>query len=124
MLSTERMRLEPVSDRHLRDLVALNSDPEVMEFQLGGPATPEETAAEWRTRWGSQSDPERRLGNWAGIVEDEFVASTSAVNTRSRRVLEKVGLQHVATQYPEWAVLLGADQGEVLYTLELGSQRF
>lgn len=170
------MRLEPVSDVHLHDMVTLNSDVEVMEFLLGRPATREETEAEWERRLTRQSDPERGLGYWAGSVDGEFVgwwsassfagvpaqaglgyrlrrdawgkglaiggaramvaqafsvpgvervvASTMAVNTRSRRVLEKVGLKHVATQHREWAdPLPGADQGEVIYALEFGSQR-
>ncbi|MFD4324936.1 GNAT family N-acetyltransferase [Nocardioides sp. NPDC058538] len=173
VLSTERIRLEPVSDRHLSDLVALNSDAEVMAFQLGRPATPEETAAEWKTRLVMQSDPVRGLGYWAGNVGGKFVgwwsastfaglpaqsgvgyrlcrdawgsglategaramvgqafsvpgvervvASTRAANTRSRRVLEKVGLQHVAAQHKQQEDLLSGDREDVVYVLELGS---
>lgn len=49
---------------------------------------------------------------------ERVVASTMAVNTASRRVLEKAGLVHVDTSYDEWRdPLPGADQGEVVYEL-------
>jgi RimJ/RimL family protein N-acetyltransferase len=44
------------------------------------------------------------------------VATTMAVNTASRRVLERAGLQYVRTFHLEWAdPLPGAEQGEVEY---------
>jgi RimJ/RimL family protein N-acetyltransferase len=46
------------------------------------------------------------------------VAGTMAVNTRSRRVLEKVGLVHVRTWHEEFDdPLPGTEQGEVGYEL-------
>lgn len=45
-------------------------------------------------------------------------AETMAVNTRSRHVMEKVGLRYVRTFFPEWQdPLPGSDQGEVEYAL-------
>ncbi len=45
-------------------------------------------------------------------------AWTMAVNTRSRRVMEKVGLAHVRTFYEEWDdPLPGTEHGEVEYAL-------
>jgi len=45
-------------------------------------------------------------------------AWTMAVNTRSRRVMEKVGLAHVRTFYEEWDDFLpGTEHGEVEYAL-------
>jgi RimJ/RimL family protein N-acetyltransferase len=45
-------------------------------------------------------------------------AETMAVNTRSRRVMEKIGLRHVRTFFVEWPdPLPGSDQGEVEYAL-------
>ncbi len=47
-------------------------------------------------------------------------ATTMAVNTASRRVLEKIGLRHVRTWFGEWDdPLPGAEQGDVDYELEL-----
>jgi RimJ/RimL family protein N-acetyltransferase len=46
------------------------------------------------------------------------VASTMAVNTASRRVLEKLGMVHVATWHEEWDdPLPGSELGEVGYEL-------
>jgi RimJ/RimL family protein N-acetyltransferase len=77
-LTTDRLRLEPVSDHHFDLLVGLNSDPEVMRFILGRAATPEETCGEWDRRRTTWSDEERGLGYWVGFVNDEFVGWWSA----------------------------------------------
>jgi RimJ/RimL family protein N-acetyltransferase len=46
------------------------------------------------------------------------VAQTMAVNTASRRVMEKVGLTYVRTFHEEWSdPIEGAEQGEVEYAL-------
>jgi RimJ/RimL family protein N-acetyltransferase len=168
VITTERLRLEPVVDDHLPLLTSLNADPEVMRFILGRPATAEETAAEWRRRLDHQSDAARGLGYWVGSVGAEPVgwwsasafepdptraglgyrlvreawgrglategaramvdqafadaqvqvvsASTMAVNTASRRVLEKTGLRHTGTWVQEWAEPIpGAEHGDVGY---------
>lgn len=45
-------------------------------------------------------------------------AQTMAVNTRSRRVMEKAGLRHVRTFHPHWAdPFPGTEHGEVEYEL-------
>jgi RimJ/RimL family protein N-acetyltransferase len=45
-------------------------------------------------------------------------AETMAVNTRSRRVMEKMGLRHTRTFFVDWPdPLPGSDQGEVEYAL-------
>jgi RimJ/RimL family protein N-acetyltransferase len=45
-------------------------------------------------------------------------AETMAVNTRSRRVMEKIGLRHVRTYRVDWPdPLPGSEQGEVEYAL-------
>ena len=169
-LHTDRLRLEPVTDEHLPLLVELNSDPEVMRFLTGRPATPEETYAEWERRRGPQSDEGRGLGYWAGFEGESFagwwsashyatddtmaglgyrlrreawgrglategcramlahaftitgiervVAGTMAVNTRSRRVMEKLGMTHVRPWHEDWDdPLPGSEQGEVGYEL-------
>jgi RimJ/RimL family protein N-acetyltransferase len=49
---------------------------------------------------------------------DRVVAGTMAVNTRSRRVMEKVGLAHVRTWHDEFDdPLPGTEHGEVGYEL-------
>ena len=41
-----------------------------------------------------------------------------AVNTASRRVMEKVGLTHVRTFHEDWPdPIMGAEEGEVEYAL-------
>lgn len=45
ILTTERLRLEPVDDRHFDGLRAINGDAEVMRYITGRPETPEDTAA-------------------------------------------------------------------------------
>jgi RimJ/RimL family protein N-acetyltransferase len=47
-----------------------------------------------------------------------IVATTMAVNSASRRVMEKTGLTHVRTVYPHWREPLpGSELGEVEYEI-------
>ena len=76
-----------------------------------------------RSRPGVAGWPPRARGPWstpcfAGTDTDEVVATTMAVNTGSRRVMEKVGLTWRRT-YTEDAPgpLPGAEHGEVEYAL-------
>ena len=43
VLETERLRLEPMDDRHFAGLYAMNSDPEVMRYITGRPDTEHDT---------------------------------------------------------------------------------
>jgi RimJ/RimL family protein N-acetyltransferase len=43
VLSTPRLRLEPMNATHFDGLQAMNSDPEVMRYITGSPETPDET---------------------------------------------------------------------------------
>jgi RimJ/RimL family protein N-acetyltransferase len=46
-------------------------------------------------------------------------ALTMAVNTRSRRVMEKLGMRHTGTRFVNWSdTLPGVEDGEVEYILE------
>lgn len=45
VLTTERLRLEPLANAHLAGLHAMNTDPEVMRYITGQPATLDETLA-------------------------------------------------------------------------------
>ncbi|MFD1150446.1 GNAT family N-acetyltransferase [Saccharothrix hoggarensis] len=57
-------------------------------------------------------------GSAAGLRR--VVAYAMAVNTGSRRVLEKVGLRHVRTFHEEWPDYVeGAEHGDVEYALDL-----
>lgn len=47
-----------------------------------------------------------------------IVAETMAVNARSRRVMEKLGLRYELTYYPPFAPIPGSEHGEVLYVLD------
>jgi RimJ/RimL family protein N-acetyltransferase len=49
---------------------------------------------------------------------ETVVASTMAVNSASRRVLEKIGLRHTETWHEQWDdPIPGSEQGEVGYSL-------
>ncbi|MFI0976061.1 GNAT family N-acetyltransferase [Streptomyces sp. NPDC021093] len=70
ILSTERVRLVPLSDEHLEHQLELDADPEVMRH-LGGARSREQVEAALR---GNLADAERveGLGYWAGFVEGDF----------------------------------------------------
>jgi RimJ/RimL family protein N-acetyltransferase len=62
-----------------------------------------------RGRW-----PAWRSPNWGR----EIVATTMAVNTGSRRVLEKAGLRYARTVHLDWPDPLdGSEHGDVEYRL-------
>lgn len=57
VLTTTRLRLEPMSDAHLDGLFAMNSDPAVMRYITGQPETREQTQAmieRVKARWVKQ----------------------------------------------------------------------
>lgn len=68
ILNTERLRLEPIDDRHFDGLQAMNRLPEVMRFISGEPETPERTRemiALVKERWA-------RYGfSWWAFIERE-----------------------------------------------------
>jgi RimJ/RimL family protein N-acetyltransferase len=54
ILTSARLRYEPIGDEHFAGLHAMHADPEVMRYLLGRPETPDETRAliaRVRTRW-------------------------------------------------------------------------
>ncbi|MGZ5399762.1 MAG: GNAT family N-acetyltransferase [Nocardioides sp.] len=168
-LTTDRLRLEPLTPEHTDLLVDLDSDPEVLRFIFGRALSREESV-----RWAEvRLDPAagaRGLGTWAGFEGDAFCgwwtlqvdrrdhdtaelgyrlrreawgrglategsralldhafgtlalprvwAQTMAVNAGSRRVMERLGMQHVRTEVQQWDdPLPGWEQGEVVYEL-------
>ena len=92
VLTTARLRLEPLADAHLAGFNAMNSDPEVMRFLSGKPETLEESRAiieRIETRWA-----ELGYGWWAIIERDtgEFAGAGILQNLRRE-----------ATQLPDLA---------------------
>ena len=169
VLTTERLRLVPLTEEHTEHLVRLDSDPEVLRFIWGRALTREESLTYAARRLDPQADA-RGIGAWAGFEHDTFCgwwtlqrddtdpdtaelgyrlarsawgrglategsrallehafgtlglprvwAQTMAVNTSSRRVMEKLGLDHVRSFVGQWDVPLPeADQGEVVYEI-------
>ncbi len=56
---------------------------------------------------------------FAGLGASQIVATTMAVNTASRRVLEKAGLRYTRTMYLDWPEPLpGNEHGDVEYQLD------
>lgn len=89
------------------------------------PQAPEVAELGYRLRrdaWGQglASEGAHALAHW-GLAEGGYrkvVACTMAVNTASRRVMEKIGMSHVRTEFPDFSVrILGTEQGEVWYEL-------
>lgn len=97
-LTTERLRLRPVTADDLDLMISLNSDPAVMTFVRGRAATAQETADEWRQRWERQSDPARGLGYWADSVTGR--ASTGRPSWAGGRRRRSRGVQRC----PGWAI--------------------
>lgn len=90
-LSSDRLRLRPVTHDDLELMVGLNADPAVMTYVRGRAATREETVAEWRQRWERQSDADRGLGYWAGFDDGGFVGWWSASSFEGRPDMAGVG---------------------------------
>lgn len=75
-----------------------------------------------RNEWGQElaSEGASALVDWGFRIGgyDRIVATTMAVNRRSRRVMEQIGMTHVRTDHVEWPdPIPGSEQGEVWYEL-------
>src|SRR5438067_9876877 len=75
VLTSPRLRFEPLDERHFGGLHAMNADPEVMRYISGRPETPDETRAmigRVQARWARQG-----YGWWALIERetDELVGA-------------------------------------------------
>jgi RimJ/RimL family protein N-acetyltransferase len=82
VLTTARLRLEPLSDVHFDGFHALNADPEVMRYITGTPETPEQTRAvieRVKARWADTG-----YSWWALISResDQFVGAACLQNLR------------------------------------------
>jgi RimJ/RimL family protein N-acetyltransferase len=95
------------------------------EFRPPEGGGPDEAELGYRLRksaWGKGYAPEGARAlirkGFAELGVRRVVAQTMAVNTASRRVMEKVGLRYVRTSYKEWPdPIEGAAEGEVEYAL-------
>lgn len=81
-----------------------------------------------REAWGRglATEGARRMVDHAFTVPEveTVVASTMAVNTGSRRVLEKAGLRHTDTWHETWdEPIPGSEQGEVGYAISRAEWR-
>jgi RimJ/RimL family protein N-acetyltransferase len=89
------------------------------------PAAPVTAEAGWRLarrHWGQGYATEAARAvlehGFATVGLDEIWAETMAVNEPSRRVMTRVGMRHLRTEYRSWdEPLPGADQGEVIYSV-------
>jgi RimJ/RimL family protein N-acetyltransferase len=75
-----------------------------------------------RATWGQGYGSEGALAVLAHALGplgfDRVTGQTMAVNMASRRVMEKIGMRHIATIFPVWQdPIPGADQGEVIYEI-------
>ncbi|KRE00394.1 GCN5 family acetyltransferase [Bosea sp. Root381] len=75
-----------------------------------------------REEWGQglASEGATALVDWgfASSGFEKLVACTLAVNIGSRRVMEKIGMRHVRTEFPTFPSRIpGAEEGEVWYEL-------
>jgi RimJ/RimL family protein N-acetyltransferase len=111
ILTSERLSLVPVGDEHLDLLLALNSDPGVMRFVRGRPATPQETREEWDRRLGPQTDEDRGLGYWAGFTGDEFAGWWSASSFAGDPTMSGVGYR---LRRDAWGRGLATEGGRVM----------
>ena len=175
LLSTERLRLEPLTRDHAAVVVAIDADPEVMRFLTGHERPREEVVERWLPHMTDPTLDTAGLGFWVGYADDAPVgwwcltprgegrgeepatawlgyrllqpawgrgyategaeallahgfetiglervrAETMAVNTRSRAVLERLGMHVVQTWVGEWEdPLPGWEQGEVVYLID------
>ena len=75
-----------------------------------------------RATWGQglAFEGAKMLVDWgfASAGYARITASTMAVNLASRRVMEKIGMTHMRTDFPDFAdPIPGAEQGEVWYQI-------
>jgi len=170
VLTTERLRLEPLTVAHTELLVELDSDPQVLRFIFGRALSREEVVETWMPRRVRPDADARGLGYWVGYAGDEWLgwwclslddedpgaaelgyrlrrtawgrgyasegarallthafetvglhrvwATTMAVNTGSRRVLEAVGLTLDRVEVRTWDdPVPGWEQGEAYYSV-------
>lgn len=75
-----------------------------------------------RSHWGQGLAPEGATAllqhAFETVVLERVWAETMAVNTPSRRVMEKIGMRHIATEVRQWDdPLPGSERGEASYEI-------
>ena len=89
LLTTERLRLEPLTADHTELLVELDSDAEVLRFIFGRALAPQEVVEQHLPRRLRPEGPPRGLGYWAGFEAGRFVGWWSlAVDDADDRTAE------------------------------------
>lgn len=73
VLITPRLRLDPLTEAHIEQLVDLDADPEVLRFIFGRGLTRDEVEQEWLAKRLRPDADARGIGYWAGFTEAEFV---------------------------------------------------
>ena len=107
-LTTERLKLRPVTADDLDLMIEPHNDPVVMTFVRGRAATAQETADEWRQRLDRQSDPARGLGYWAGFEGAAFVGWWSASSFEGRPEVSGVGYRLMVASWGRGLATEGA----------------
>jgi RimJ/RimL family protein N-acetyltransferase len=72
-LTTERLRLEPLTTEHTELLVELDSDPEVLRFIFGRALTRGEVVTGWMPKRTRADADARGIGYWVGYAGPEFL---------------------------------------------------
>ncbi|MCQ9367286.1 GNAT family N-acetyltransferase [Brevibacterium sp. 91QC2O2] len=111
------------------DLGRSDSEPGTM-LEPEAVLQPDEAEIGWRvlrSQWGQGYAPEgaRALLQYAfeTVGLQRVWAETMAVNTPSRRVMEKIGMRHIKTEVRHWDdPLPGAELGEVVYEVTRGER--
>jgi RimJ/RimL family protein N-acetyltransferase len=72
VLTTDRLRLEPLTAAHSEHLVELDGDAEVMRYLTGRARSRDEVLHEWLPVLARDAGPGGVLGYWAGFADDRF----------------------------------------------------
>lgn len=73
VLTTERLRLEPLTDAHTDLLVELDSDPEVLRHVFGRALSRDEVVRDWMPKRTRPDADVRGIGYWVGFHDGGFV---------------------------------------------------
>lgn len=72
-LTTQRLRLEPLTVAHTEPLVELDSDPEVLRFIFGRALSRREVIETWMPRRTRPDADARGIGYWVGFADPGFL---------------------------------------------------
>ena len=122
VLTTARLRLEPLSDVHYDGFHAMNSDPEVMRYLTGQPETPQQTRAvieRVKARWADTG-----YSWWALVLRESGTLVGAAALQNLRREMQplpdrdcpleigwRLRREHWGRGYASEAAIAAADHG-------------